>query len=277
MMIEVENIVNSLDGTKIAYYTYGKGANLVIIPGNNRMTHNYNKLCAYLENDFTVHIIERRGRGKSDTQGNNYSIQSEVEDLKAVLKETGATYVFGHSYGGLIALQAASSGTTISKLSAYEPGVSIKGSFNGSWIPEFKELVNRNKQVKATALFLKETKLSPISSLPAPLLNAFSYVLLSGKSGKEMRDMMDTTPNELDEIIRLDSNGERYKSIKSDTLLLGGAKTPKYLTDVLPILSALIPHASHKIMNGLDHNAPDLNEPEQIAKELKLFFINGIN
>ena len=271
MMITMENKVTSLDKTEIVYYTYGKGAGLVIIPGNNRMAHNYKKLCSYLEHDFTIHIIERRGRGKSGAQGEKYSIQSEVDDVKAVLKETGTTYVFGHSYGGLIALQAACSDVAIQKLAVYEPGVSIEGSFSGEWLSEFKKFVDQSKQVQAMSLFLKETELSPISNLPLPLLKIFSRVLLSGKSGKEMRDMMDKTPNELAEIIRLDSDGMRYKLIRSDTLLLGGSKTPPYLTSVLPILGKIIPKAKYKIIDDLDHNAPDLNSPKTIAKELKQF------
>lgn len=268
---KMKNTITSKDGTEIAYYSQGYGPDLLILPGNNRMAHNYDKLCSYLVKDFTVHVIERRGRGESGPQGDDYSIECETEDLYNVLEATGAPYVFGHSYGGLIALQAAIQSASFEKLIVYEPGVSIQGSFNGAWLAEFTELIKRNKQVQAMALFLKETKLAPISNLPMPLLNTFSRILLSGRSGKEMRDMMNTTPYEINEIIRLDSDGKQYGQIKQQTLLLGGTKTPSYITDVLPLLYEYIQHSEYKLIQDLDHNAPDLNAPERIANEIRLF------
>jgi pimeloyl-ACP methyl ester carboxylesterase len=47
-----------------------------------------------------VHVIDRRGPGASGPLGSSYSIDSECDDLEAVLVATGATHVFGHSYGG---------------------------------------------------------------------------------------------------------------------------------------------------------------------------------
>jgi pimeloyl-ACP methyl ester carboxylesterase len=56
---------------------------------------------------FQVHVIDRRGRWRSGPQDPSYGIERELEDLFAVQAQTAATIVFGHSYGGLIALEAA--------------------------------------------------------------------------------------------------------------------------------------------------------------------------
>ncbi len=69
----------------------------------------------------------------------------------------------------------------------------------------------------------------------------------------------------------LDPNIERYRNITADTLLLGGAKSPVYLRDVLPILAKTVPHATLRMFEGLDHNAPDINAPTIIADALKQF------
>lgn len=122
--------VDSADGTRIGYRLTGTGPAMVVVPGNNRMAHNYDRLAAALADGFSVCVIERRGRGNSGPQGPRYSIDREVEDLQAVADAVGARMVFGHSYGGLIALTAARSTSDIDQLVVYEPGVSINGSFD---------------------------------------------------------------------------------------------------------------------------------------------------
>ena len=64
---------------------------------------------------------------------------------------------------------------------------------------------------------------------------------------------------------------ERYQNIIVDTLLLGGAKSPKYLRDALITLEKTIPHAKRVELNGLDHGASTTNL-EIITIELKKFF-----
>jgi pimeloyl-ACP methyl ester carboxylesterase len=71
-----------------------------------------------LADRFTVHTIERRGRGESGPQGEGYSIERECEDVAALRAITGAT----HSFGGLIALEAARGDMAFRKVAVYEPG-----------------------------------------------------------------------------------------------------------------------------------------------------------
>ena len=46
--------------------------------------------------------------------------------------------------------------------------------------------------------------------------------------------MMTTTPAEIGEILRLDSDGGRYAGIGSPTLLLGGRRSPGYIKGCCP-------------------------------------------
>jgi hypothetical protein len=91
--------ITARDGTNISYTTRGTGPGLIIVPGNNRMAHNYARLAKSLSGQFTVHTIERRGRGKSGPQGSNYSILSEVADLRLMMAATGAVNIFGTATG----------------------------------------------------------------------------------------------------------------------------------------------------------------------------------
>ena len=68
-------------------------------------------LLPYLEPDFTVHVMDRRGRGGSG-DGPEYDIAREYEDVVAVVDAiAGATgsrvNLHGHSHGGIVAFEAA--------------------------------------------------------------------------------------------------------------------------------------------------------------------------
>ena len=76
--------------------------------------------------------------GTAARRGENYCIDRELEDLFAVQEQTHATIVFGHSYGGLIALQAASRAQAFSDVLAYEPGVSVGGSIPLAWMTPYR-------------------------------------------------------------------------------------------------------------------------------------------
>jgi pimeloyl-ACP methyl ester carboxylesterase len=261
--------VVSADGTTIGYRLTGTGPALIVVPGNNRMAHNYDRLAAALADVFTVCVIERRGRGLSGPQGPRYSIDREVEDLQAVADAVGARMVFGHSYGGLIVLTAARSNADIDRLVVYEPGVSINGSFELSFGADFRRLLERGKHVRAMALFLHETRLIPLPWTPYPLCWAFAWLMV-GRHG-EMRDLMPTTPAELEEVARSDGDGSDFATITANTLLVSGSKSPDYMTGVLKPLSAIIPGARHLTLNDADHNAPDESDPDRIAAELRRF------
>ncbi|MFC6155261.1 alpha/beta fold hydrolase [Kribbella jiaozuonensis] len=266
------DVVVADDGAAIEVLSFGAGPGLVVIPGNNRRAHHYEALARGLAGAHTVHVIERRGRGASGPQGPSYGVDTEVDDAVAVMEHTGAQMVFGHSYGGLVALHVGLR-RTVDALVVYEPGVSIGGSFDASWLEVFIRQLGDRRQVAAMATFLKGTGLLPFRA--SPLLWAISLLMLRGPGGHETRAMMPTTPAEIAEIVRLDSDGSRYAGIASRTLLLGGEKSPAYLTGVLPQLATILPSAEYTILPGLDHNAPDENAADVIAQQIRLHLVRG--
>lgn len=101
--------VTSADGTTIRYTTLGTGEAVIVVGGVLSTARDYMGLGRVLAESFTVHVMNRRGRGASGSQGPNYSTERECEDLLALQAQTGAERVFGHSYGGFVAIQAARS------------------------------------------------------------------------------------------------------------------------------------------------------------------------
>src|ERR1700756_183873 len=123
-----KNSVKSGDGTEIGYYSLGSGPGLVVTHGSLRSAADYQILGECLAETFTVHIINRRGRGNSGPQGVDYSFEKEVGDVIAVLENTTSSLLFGHSFGGTVALEVGLTDHPLQKLAVYEPAISIENS-----------------------------------------------------------------------------------------------------------------------------------------------------
>jgi pimeloyl-ACP methyl ester carboxylesterase len=88
-----------------------------------------------LAEDFTVFNYDRRGRDDSgDVQ--RYAVEREIEDLDAVISQTGGqAAVFGNSSGAVLAMQAAAAGLPITRLAMVKLPVSTSSRVNGPSIP----------------------------------------------------------------------------------------------------------------------------------------------
>src|SRR5262245_18700925 len=115
--------VISADGTSIAYERTGTGPAVVLVDGAlcHRGGGPLRSLAALLDHSFTVYLYDRRGRGDSgDTLP--YDAIREIEDLQAVLGQTGGTaHVYRISSGAALALATARVTPGVTKLALYEP------------------------------------------------------------------------------------------------------------------------------------------------------------
>ncbi len=113
-------VVQSRDGTTIAYERSGAGPAVVLVAGAFCDRGWFDSLAAELAADFTVYSYDRRGRGDSG-DSRAFSIDAEVEDLRAVVAATGETpLVYGLSSGAALALEAAAQAVPMRKLAVYE-------------------------------------------------------------------------------------------------------------------------------------------------------------
>ena len=110
-------------GVTLAWDRFGTGPPLVLVHGSFfDQRSNWQFVAPELAHHFTVHALARRGRGASDaTVG--HSVADEAEDVAALIAAVGSpVHLLGHSYGALIALEAARRvRDRIAKLVLYEP------------------------------------------------------------------------------------------------------------------------------------------------------------
>jgi hypothetical protein len=113
--------ITSKDGTTLAVDTIGAGSPVILIGGafNDRST--VAALAAALAPNFKAVTYDRRRRGGSDDKSADYAVQSEIDDLAAVIGHVGGhAAAFGHSSGAVLALRGAISGLPIDKVAIYE-------------------------------------------------------------------------------------------------------------------------------------------------------------
>jgi pimeloyl-ACP methyl ester carboxylesterase len=114
-------LIESADGTRIALDRSGSGPPLVIVLGAFCDRSTSKPLAALLASNYTVYEYDRRGRGDSGG-GLPCPIEGEVQDLATVVAAAGQPpFVYGHSSGGVLALEAAARGVEMRSLAVYEP------------------------------------------------------------------------------------------------------------------------------------------------------------
>src|SRR2546428_12018977 len=151
--------VTSKDGTKIAYDKVGHGPVVILALGALNSRKSGAKLAKLLASRFTVIGYDRRGRGDS-TDTAPYAPQREVEDVAALIDDVGGqVYLYGHSSGAAIALEAAIKlRKQVRKLAIYEAPYALDGDASKAareYNVLLKKLLKSGRNADAVALFLK--------------------------------------------------------------------------------------------------------------------------
>jgi pimeloyl-ACP methyl ester carboxylesterase len=257
--------VTSLDGTSIAYYKKGAGVPLVLVSGTGAANPlAWTEVVSVISERFLVCAVDRRGHGKS---GDNpsYAIEREFEDIAAVVDSLGEpAHVLGHSFGGLIALEAALRTEKIYKLVLYEPpiitltGVSL---YPPGFLERLETLLDKGDHEGALLMHYRElVKMSPdeidlLRSSPAWSERlAIAHTLV-----REMRT---------EESYRFDAH--RFQKLHVPTLLLQGGESPHIFKNSIATLHATLPD-SHVVTFASQQHVAMYTTPEMFARQVMDF------
>jgi len=271
---DTTHAVLSQDGAKISYLTMGSGPSVLVIPGALSMAADYAAFASALAEHFTVHIIERRGRGKSSPQGDDYSMIKEREDVFALQQKTGASLLVGHSFGGLVALEVARNNPSLTKLAVYEPGVSIDGSIPMDWMPGYEKKLAEKKYLDAFVEFSLGVGPERARNTPPWLMKLLLPLFLSSHERKLMLGLLPENLREHHEVARLDSSYENYREIAADVLLMYGGKSNTAWVDLsMERLAVVLPRSETKEFPKLDHFGIDKKAPREVAQAVSAYFL----
>jgi pimeloyl-ACP methyl ester carboxylesterase len=265
-------VVTSADGTPVEYLSAGYGSNVIVVPGALAVASDIAAFAGLLAARHTVHVVQRRGRGGSGPQGDRYGIARECEDIEAVRARTGARLIFGHSFGGLVALRAACGNPAFDAVAVYEPGVSVGGSIPVDWIDRARREIFKGADFEAFITFVRGVNPDQTGRVPRWLLR---MILRRAVSRAEMRQNLALMPQAISEhfeVGRFDGRLADYSEITAATLIARGkGRDTGRQAVALARLAGTIPRSETATLPTLDHFAPE-KKPGEIADVVLRFF-----
>src|SRR5216684_21717 len=222
--------VQSADGTTIAFDQLGMGPAVILVGGaleQRAMDSETAQLAPLLAQHFTVFHYDRRGRGdSSDTLP--YAVEREVEDIEALINEAGGSaFVFGHSSGAVLALEAARLlPIKITKLAVYEPPFIIDDSrppVPQDYVAHLNELIAAGRRSEAVEYFMTDAMLVPAEMVTQmrntpmwPQLEPVAHTI--PYDGTIRGDTMSGNPSTL----------RKWASVTVPTLVIVGGASPAF-------------------------------------------------
>jgi pimeloyl-ACP methyl ester carboxylesterase len=242
--------VQSADGTTIAYERSGEGPALILVTGAFCDRSSPASLAAALAPAFTVYCYDRRGRGDSGDRP-PYAIEREVEDLAALAALAAAAggrpFVFGHSSGAALALEAAAAGVPMARVAAYEPPYTGASFPPAGFAGELAALAASGERGTAAGLFLQSTgapeqavaqmRSSPYWPRMESLAHTLSYDITLCNGG--------VVP------------AGRLAGIAVPVLALAGGKSPDWAAAAAGEIAAAVPDGRSRVLDGQDHGPAD--------------------
>jgi len=246
------NTLKSKDGTTIAFDQQGDGGALILVDGamGTRSSGSKPELAKLLAQHFTVYSYDRRGRGDSgDTKP--YAVEREIEDIDALIDAAGGSaFVYGHSSGGCLALEATVKlGDKVKKLAMYEAPYNDDPEAQKAWGQYIKNLADAlasDRRGDAVALFmayvgLPAAQIEGMRHAPfwagmeaiAPTL-AYDHTAIMGKDG--------SIPS------------ERTAHVHVPTLVMHGGNSAPFMLETAKTLSTVIPDARLRTLEGQTHD-----------------------
>jgi pimeloyl-ACP methyl ester carboxylesterase len=280
----VEGHVTSRDGTRIGYRRHGEdGPGIVLVQGAMGDVHSYDELAQALSPTFTVYALERRGRGVSPKPYDpSHDIARDVEDIDALLEQTGTEFVFGLSSGAVITLEAARTLPRITRAALYEPpfyrdGISREG------VRCLDAEVERGDLPAAmiTSLLTAQTAPAPLRVLPRPVSRFAASIVLRvderrPRPGATLRQMVPGNRYDFHDVAGVDGKMAMYAGVDKPVLLVSGTKSQAFLRESVRDLMTVLPQARLVELPGLDHgspwNAAQGGRPVEVAAPLVEFF-----
>lgn len=258
-------IVASADGTPIAYESTGDGPPVILIGGafNDRTT--VTALAATLAPRLTAFVYDRRGRGDSGDNADAFEVEREIEDLAALIAAAGGrASLFGHSSGGVLALEATAQGLPVERLAVYEAPFVVGGlrplPAEGAG-EQVRTLIAEERRDDAVRLFLTQQ-----AAVPAEIVDGMqaspAWPFLVGLAHTLPYDVAVCGP-------ALTPPTDRLAKIAVPTLVMAGGASPAWFPAGAQAVADAIPGATYLTVEGQDHSA--LHNPEALRDPLFAF------
>ncbi|MFG1639970.1 alpha/beta fold hydrolase [Amycolatopsis sp. NPDC049252] len=243
----------SADGTTIAYTRAGTGPALVLVDGAMcyRGSSPNDDLAKELAAHFTVYTYDRRGRGES-TDTAPYTVEREVEDLDALVKEAGGSaLLFGISSGAALALEAVDRGLPVTKLALYEPPFILdrtRKPVKADYATRLDAAVAAGERGKAVKMFMTEGV--GLGGVTVALMRIMPF-------WSKLKRVAHTIPYDTAVVGDHQSGNPlppaAWPEVKIPTLAVDGGKSPEWMRNGVASLAKALPSARYETLPGQTH------------------------
>lgn len=243
--------VTSPDGTRITWYTEGQGPPLLLVHGTTADHSRWDGIKAHLGQQFTVHAMDRRGRGES-TDAEEYDLQREAEDVAGVVDRIGGRVaVLGHSYGAVCALEGALLTSGIDRLVLYEPPIPTGIPMYPTSLPDrMQSFIEEGQFEAAIEIFFEE-----VVKMPDDELVGYRQMPV----WQQRIRLAPTIPREMAIDRAYTFEPEKYAEMRTPTLLLLGGDSPTMFQQAVDTVHQVLPNSIVTRLPGQQHIAMDTN------------------
>ena len=211
-----------------------------------------------------------------------HDIARDVEDIDAILAETGARYVFGLSSGAVITLEAARTLDRVAKAAVFEPPFYADG-ISHAGIKRLNAEIESGDLGAALidSLLTAGTAPRAFKLLPRSIARLLGRAVLSADARRsspyaKLRDLLPGVRYDFNAVGGMDGKIDNFAGVNKPVLLLSGTKSPAFLRRSVRTLQQVLPITQHVELDGLGHDGP-WNEsrggqPRDVAAALRGFF-----
>ncbi len=263
------NTARSKDGTTIVYDRVGEGPALILVTGATATRADAVHAAESLGRYFTVFAYDRRGRGDSgDTAP--YAVEREIEDIDALITEAGGSaFVFGHSSGAILALDAARviADTRLTKLAVYEPPLMVAEHhprLPKDYVEHLNALIADGRRGEAVEYFMTAAIGIPPEAV-AQMRQSPMWPKLEAVAPTIAYDGAITIDTSVGSPLPL----KKWASIQIPVLVMSGGKSFPFMPEAAQALTEVLPHAQYRHFPEEDHGIKD----EVLVPALAGFFL----
>lgn len=258
----------SADGTQIAARVHGQGPPLVLVPGGpGDGEFSFRFMLPGLVERFTCFCLSTRGKGLS-ADDPDHRTDRLIEDVCAVLDSIGEPVsLFGHSSGGMLALEAVARSEAVRTLGLYEPA--LFGELDDHEADRFdrtietiQRLVDEQRLVDAARVFFEGIALANTDELEA-LARGGGFELAARNMATFIGEIQQTGPPTL-------SDPDLLGWMQIPVQVLRGTRTDPLFDRIARQAVAQLGDGHLTEIDGAGHLGPQL-AGDQVAEALSWF------
>ncbi|OYR58458.1 alpha/beta fold hydrolase [Halorubrum halodurans] len=255
----------SVDGTGIAYERHGDGQPLICLHGGMAPRQYWQPVRPYFD-EYGVVVPQRPGFGTCLEDpaaiGADEVLNREVRYVRTLADAVdGDPILFGHSYGALTAIEAAT-GTAVDAVLAYEPAVLPDGYRTEADLADrMATLVDDGERREAVKRYVEQV-------LHPDGIDDLDTWLAEWPVWPDCVDLAE-------EVVRMNRAVERYRlpaglDVEAPVLVMTGTNGPDFLRESAREVHEALPHSRLVEFDGVSHSGPG-EAPERVSEEVRSF------